>query len=70
MSFSKEALGFEFDFGFKSICVPCEGVVREEADYVEIEEINRQLSEERDRQREEDFYAELSAKDFYVGPDD
>lgn len=67
MSFSKEALGFEFDFGFESICVPCEGVVREEADYAEIAEINRQLSEERDIQREEDFYAELSASDIYAG---
>lgn len=67
MSFSKEALGFEFNFGFESVSIPAEGVVREEADYAEIAEINRQLSEERDIQREEDFYAESSARDIYAG---
>ena len=67
MQFSKESLGFEFNFGFESLSIPTKGVVREEADYAEIAEINRQLSEERDIQREEDFYAESSARDIYAG---
>lgn len=65
--FSKDALGFVFDFGFESISVPAQGVTREEADYNEINEINHFLSIERDIDREEDFKAEKSASGVFAG---
>lgn len=68
MSISREELEVLFNkYGPKPLLEPAKGVVIERADYAEIAEINRQLSEERDIQREEDFYAESSARDIYAG---
>lgn len=67
---NEENLRFILNFGIKRFRAPAAEVKVERVDYAEIDEINHLLSKERDRQREEDFYAELSAKDFFVGPND
>lgn len=70
LEFNKENLKFALEFGIKRLRVDADGVKFEEADYAEIAEINHLLSEARDRQRKEDFYAELSAKDIYASSND
>lgn len=70
LEINEENLRFVLNFGITHLRTDAAEVKVEKVDYAEIDEINHLLSKERDRQREEDFYAELSAKDFYVGPDD
>lgn len=67
---NKEKLRALLKIGWTCPRVSATNVKFEKVDYAEINEINHLLSKARDRQREEDFYAELSANDYYVGPND